>query len=246
MARRLGADVTIDFSEDRPDRRDHAADRAAAASTSRSRRSARSKPSRAACACCKPGGVLSSLGVYSGKLTLPLDAFAAGLGDHTIVTTLCPGGKERMRRLMNVVAAGRVDLEAAGHASLHARSDRGSVRAVRESARRRAQGRDHALSAGAAWFLRFENRFLAVGIGRRVVCSLRGSALRVQALVMVGNRILDRLEVGEGRHVRQAGHEAFFDLFEKIVAALHHGQRNRGLLGVSGGQVVVAEDTLSR
>jgi alcohol dehydrogenase len=59
----------------------------------------------------KPGGVLSSLGVYSGKLSLPLDAYAAGLGDHTIVSSLCPGGKERMRRLMNVVAAGRVDLE---------------------------------------------------------------------------------------------------------------------------------------
>ena len=58
----------------------------------------------------KPGGVLSSLGVYSGKLSLPVDAFAAGLGDHRIVTTLCPGGKERMRRLMNVVASGRVDL----------------------------------------------------------------------------------------------------------------------------------------
>lgn len=58
----------------------------------------------------KPGGVLSSLGVYSGKLTLPLDAIAAGLGDHTIVTTLCPGGKERMRRLMNVLESGRADL----------------------------------------------------------------------------------------------------------------------------------------
>ncbi|PWG61906.1 NAD(P)-dependent alcohol dehydrogenase [Sediminicurvatus halobius] len=60
----------------------------------------------------KPGGTLSSLGVYSGKLSMPLDAIAAGLGDHTIVTTLCPGGKERMRRLMAVVAAGRVDLTA--------------------------------------------------------------------------------------------------------------------------------------
>lgn len=58
----------------------------------------------------KPGGVLSSLGVYSGKLELPLDAFAAGLGDHHVVTTLCPGGKERMRRLLNVVASGRADL----------------------------------------------------------------------------------------------------------------------------------------
>ena len=58
----------------------------------------------------KPGGTLSSLGVYSGKLSMPLDAFAAGLGDHKIITTLCPGGKERMRRLMAVVASGRVDL----------------------------------------------------------------------------------------------------------------------------------------
>lgn len=58
----------------------------------------------------RPGGTVSSLGVYSGKLTVPLDAFAAGLGDHKIVTTLCPGGKERMRRLMNTVAAGSADL----------------------------------------------------------------------------------------------------------------------------------------
>jgi len=60
--------------------------------------------------CLRPGGTLSSLGVYSGKLQVPYDAFAAGIGDHRIVTTLCPGGKERMRRLMAVVAAGRVDL----------------------------------------------------------------------------------------------------------------------------------------
>ncbi|HVU00301.1 MAG TPA: alcohol dehydrogenase catalytic domain-containing protein [Polyangiaceae bacterium] len=55
----------------------------------------------------RPGGVVSSLGVYSGHLRVPLDAVAAGLGDHTVVTTLCPGGKERMRRLMAVVRAQR-------------------------------------------------------------------------------------------------------------------------------------------
>lgn len=59
--------------------------------------------------CLRPGGMLSSLGVYSGKLQLPYNAFAAGLGDHKIVTTLCPGGKERMRRLMNMVRSGRFD-----------------------------------------------------------------------------------------------------------------------------------------
>lgn len=58
----------------------------------------------------RPGGTLSSLGVYSGNLQIPLDAFGAGLADQTIVTTLCPGGKERMTRLMDVVASGRADL----------------------------------------------------------------------------------------------------------------------------------------
>jgi len=58
----------------------------------------------------RPGGVLSSLGVYSGKLSVPVEPFAAGLGDHKIVTTLCPGGKERMRRLMELVRHGRLDL----------------------------------------------------------------------------------------------------------------------------------------
>lgn len=58
----------------------------------------------------RPGGTLSSLGVYSQDLTIPLGALSAGLGDHKIVTTLCPGGKERMRRLMDVIAARRADL----------------------------------------------------------------------------------------------------------------------------------------
>jgi threonine dehydrogenase-like Zn-dependent dehydrogenase len=60
----------------------------------------------------RPGGTLSSLGVYSSDLKIPLDAFTAGLGDNKIITTLCPGGKERMRRLLSVVAAGRADLKA--------------------------------------------------------------------------------------------------------------------------------------
>lgn len=55
----------------------------------------------------RPGGTLSSLGVYSADLKIPLGAFAAGLGDHRIITTLCPGGKERMRRLMSVIEGGR-------------------------------------------------------------------------------------------------------------------------------------------
>lgn len=58
----------------------------------------------------RPGGTLSSLGVYSTDLVIPVDAFHAGLGDNRIVTSLCPGGKDRMRRLMAVIDSGRVDL----------------------------------------------------------------------------------------------------------------------------------------
>jgi alcohol dehydrogenase len=58
----------------------------------------------------RPGGTLSSLGVYSTNLEIPYDAFGAGLADYRIVTTLCPGGKERMRRLLDLVRSGRLDL----------------------------------------------------------------------------------------------------------------------------------------
>jgi threonine dehydrogenase-like Zn-dependent dehydrogenase len=109
-ARRMGADVTIDFTAEDPLQRimditgGRGADVAIEALGTQ-------QTFESCLRSLKPGGILSSLGVYSGKLTMPLDAFAAGLGDHKVVTTLCPGGKERMRRLMNVVASGRVNLQ---------------------------------------------------------------------------------------------------------------------------------------
>ena len=81
----VGADVAIEALGLQHDIRERAAQRSARAAS------------------------LSSLGVYSGKLEIPYEAFAAGLGDHTIVTTLCPGGKERMGRLMRMVETGRFD-----------------------------------------------------------------------------------------------------------------------------------------
>jgi alcohol dehydrogenase len=56
------------------------------------------------------------LGVYSGKLQVPYDAFAAGIGDYKIVTTLCPGGKERMRRLMSMLRGAKSDEAKSGAA----------------------------------------------------------------------------------------------------------------------------------
>ena len=108
VAQRMGADVVLDFTKvdvvDEVHRLTRATER-----MWRSRHSGRSRRSRQRLRTLRPGGTLSSLGVYSGKLELPYTAFAAGLGDHRIVTTLCPGGKERMGRLIAMVRAGRFD-----------------------------------------------------------------------------------------------------------------------------------------
>ncbi|MEA2294555.1 MAG: alcohol dehydrogenase [Solirubrobacteraceae bacterium] len=58
----------------------------------------------------RPGGTLSSLGVYGGKLEIPPEPFVYGIGDKKILTTLCPGGKERMRKLMELVRHGKLDV----------------------------------------------------------------------------------------------------------------------------------------
>jgi alcohol dehydrogenase len=108
MARRMGADHVIDFTK---------ADPVAEIMRLTDGRGVdvaiealgRQETFEAALRVLRPGGTLSSLGVYSGDLKIPLGPFLAGLGDHTIVTTLCPGGKERMRRLIETIASGRVD-----------------------------------------------------------------------------------------------------------------------------------------
>jgi threonine dehydrogenase-like Zn-dependent dehydrogenase len=108
MAKRMGADVVLDYREadvvaEVQRLTGGGADVAIEALGTQ-------ETFESALGCLRPGGTLSSLGVYSGKLQIPYEAFAAGIGDHRIVTTLCPGGKERMRRLMEVVRSGRVDL----------------------------------------------------------------------------------------------------------------------------------------
>jgi alcohol dehydrogenase len=58
----------------------------------------------------RPGGIVSSLGVYGGKLEMPVESYVYGIGDKQIMSTLCPGGKERMRKLMELVRHGKLDL----------------------------------------------------------------------------------------------------------------------------------------
>jgi threonine dehydrogenase-like Zn-dependent dehydrogenase len=109
MARRFGADVVINHKEQDPVaaiKRLTGGRGADAAIEALGRQETFENALRAI----RPGGTLSSLGVYSGKLVAPLEAIYAGLGNQRIVTTLCPGGKERMRRLMAMIAHHRVDL----------------------------------------------------------------------------------------------------------------------------------------
>lgn len=108
VARRMGADEIVDFSKEDP------VDAILRITDGRGVDVAiealgRQSTFEAALRVLRPGGTLASLGVYSEDLRIPLGPFVAGLGNHTIVTTLCPGGKERMRRQKSVVASGRID-----------------------------------------------------------------------------------------------------------------------------------------
>ncbi|MBM9603549.1 zinc-binding dehydrogenase [Desulfopila inferna] len=59
----------------------------------------------------RPGGTISNIG-YHGKgdiVNIPRIAWGVGMSDKTIRTALCPGGKERMSRLLRLIETGRVD-----------------------------------------------------------------------------------------------------------------------------------------
>ena len=60
----------------------------------------------------KPGGRISNIG-YHGEnpapLPIPLVPFGMGMSDKTIRTGLCPGGSERLGRLLRLMQTGRVD-----------------------------------------------------------------------------------------------------------------------------------------
>ena len=110
LARHFGADIVLDFKEGSPVRRildltggegvDSAIEALGAAECLE--------------ACVKvtrPGGTISNVG-YHGHgdyLQIPRLAWGVGMGDKTIKTALCPGGRERMGRLLRLLRNGRVD-----------------------------------------------------------------------------------------------------------------------------------------
>jgi threonine dehydrogenase-like Zn-dependent dehydrogenase len=60
----------------------------------------------------KPGGRISNIG-YHGEnpdpLRIPLEPFGLGMSDKKILTSLCPGGSDRLDRIFALMCSGRVD-----------------------------------------------------------------------------------------------------------------------------------------
>jgi threonine dehydrogenase-like Zn-dependent dehydrogenase len=59
----------------------------------------------------RPGGTISNVGYHGHGDVVPIPRLEWGVGmsDKTIRTGLCPGGAERMKRLMRLLLSGRVD-----------------------------------------------------------------------------------------------------------------------------------------
>jgi isopropanol dehydrogenase (NADP+) len=59
----------------------------------------------------RPGGTISNVGYHGDGDNVPIPRLEWGVGmsDKTIRTALCPGGSERMGRLLRLIEAGRVD-----------------------------------------------------------------------------------------------------------------------------------------
>lgn len=110
LGRRYGADYVVDFSREDPVeaiRRltggqgvDTAIEALGLASTF------------AACIrATRPGGVISNVGYHGDGDSVPIPRldWGVGMSDKVIRTALCPGGAERMSRLMRLIQRGRVD-----------------------------------------------------------------------------------------------------------------------------------------
>ncbi len=110
LARKYGCDVVVDFTQEDPvaailkltDGKgvDSSIEALGAAQTF------------AACVrVTRPGGTISNIGYHGDGESVPIPRadWGVGMSDKTIRTGLCPGGSERMGRLLRLIETGRVD-----------------------------------------------------------------------------------------------------------------------------------------
>jgi threonine dehydrogenase-like Zn-dependent dehydrogenase len=110
LARRFGADLIIDFAREDPVEAIRKATGGKGVDTAiEALGSARTF---AACvSATRPGGTISNVGYHGDGDTVPIPRldWGVGMSDKTIRTALCPGGSERMGRLMRLIQTRRVD-----------------------------------------------------------------------------------------------------------------------------------------
>jgi len=109
MARKMGADVVIDYTQEEPVAKIKALTEGRGADVTIEALGIQETFEN----CLKsvrPAGVVSSLGVYGDKISIPVEPFIYGIGDIDIRSTLCPGGKTRLGSLMRLVETGRLNL----------------------------------------------------------------------------------------------------------------------------------------
>ena len=93
----------------------------------------------------RPGGIVSSLGVYGGKLEIPLESYVYGIGDKQILYDAMPRRQEADARPHGARAARAPGPCTADHAPFLTGRDRGGLRALREPARRCRQSGTHSI-----------------------------------------------------------------------------------------------------
>lgn len=109
MALNMGADVVIDYTQEDPIAKIKALTGGRGADVTVEALGIQ-ETFESALKAVRPGGTVSSLGVYGDKITVPLEGFVYGVGDIDIRSTLAPGGKERMVTIMNLIKGGRLNL----------------------------------------------------------------------------------------------------------------------------------------
>lgn len=110
LARRFGADAVVDYTKEDPI--DAIMRLTAGKGVDTAIEALGSPKTFAACvSVTKPGGTISNVGYHGDGDTVPIPRldWGVGMSDKTIRTALCPGGSERMSRLMRLIQTGRVD-----------------------------------------------------------------------------------------------------------------------------------------
>jgi threonine dehydrogenase-like Zn-dependent dehydrogenase len=110
LARKFGADVIVDFSRENPAESIRAATGGEGVDGAIEALGAQAT-FEACVEATRPGGVISVIGYYGqgDYVKIPRAAWGVGMSDKTIRTGLCPGGRERMMRLIRLLQMGRVD-----------------------------------------------------------------------------------------------------------------------------------------